>query len=357
MSKPQKVLLVDDEQDLLDLYREILSQLPSRPEIITSASGARALALLESEEFNLLVCDLNMPKMDGLQVLSIVRKKYPNLRTVVLTCVKDEQFRSRVYSLGIDMFWHKPGTTEEIKQFVSCMESLIDRQDQTGFRGVQSKSLVDIIQLECLSQSSVLLKITNGPLTGRIWIVNGEIMDAATDDLSGETAFHRILSWRSGNFETLPAEPDHPRTIKNSYQGLLLETAQAQDEALTRTELSPGKVEAEGAPASPLTVLSHFQGVEFVLALKRDAEKSHEARGLENPEPVAKWSRAALERFQSLGEKLQAGPIQSLDGLGPHRHLALAKCQDLDFCVGWQHNLTAGQINESMKKLLALWGS
>src|SRR6266853_1019794 len=103
-----KVLLVDDDQDLLDLYKEILSQLPSRPEISTSTTGPRALAMMEAEPFTMLVTDLNMPKMDGLQVLSIVRKKFPELRTVVLTSIIDEQFRSRVYGLGVDLFWQKP---------------------------------------------------------------------------------------------------------------------------------------------------------------------------------------------------------------------------------------------------------
>src|SRR5258707_10900455 len=159
MSARHKILLVDDDQDLLDLYREILSQLPSRPEISTSSTGARAMAMLESEPYTLLVCDLNMPKMDGLQVLSIVRRKYPELRTVVLTSVLDEQFRSRVYSLGVDLFWQKPGTDTEIKMFLECIESLLGREAESGFRGVQSKSLVDIIQLECLSQSSAGLRI------------------------------------------------------------------------------------------------------------------------------------------------------------------------------------------------------
>src|SRR5579872_2798854 len=152
-----KVLLLDDDQELLDLYREILSQLPSQPEIFTSSSGARAIAMLDSEPFTLLVCDLNMPKMDGLQVLSIVRRKFPELRTVVLTSILDEQFRSRVYSLGVDLYWQKPGSGGEIKQFLECIESLLGRDAQKGgFRGVQSKSLVDIIQLECLSQNSLV---------------------------------------------------------------------------------------------------------------------------------------------------------------------------------------------------------
>ena len=67
MSQPaqHKVLLLDDDPDLLDLYREIFSSLPSKPAIHTATSGARAIALLESEPFSLLISDLNMPKMTG----------------------------------------------------------------------------------------------------------------------------------------------------------------------------------------------------------------------------------------------------------------------------------------------------
>lgn len=355
-----KILLVDDDKDLLDLYQEILSQLPSHPEIFTSTTGARALAMLEAESFTLLVCDLNMPKMDGLQVLSIVRRKFPTLRTVVLTSVVDEQFRSRVYGLGVDLFWHKPSSTEETKQFLDCIESLLGRENDGGFRGVQSKSLVDLIQLECLSQASTVLKIHNGPLTGRIWIQTGEVIDAATDELTAEAAFHRILSWKGGSFETLPAEPDRTRTIFNSYQGLLLESAQAQDEA------KGGHVPAESATTtrreespSPLAPLARVPGVEYVLVLKPGTEKNQnfEARGLENPLPVAEWSRRTLEQFRALGDQLQAGPLQLVKGLGPQNHVALAPHHDISFCVGWEHDMEAAEIDEAMKKTIALWVS
>src|SRR6266446_2983073 len=152
MRNQHKVLLLDDDAELLDLYGQLLAQLPSKPEIHTTSSGPRAMAMLEGDEFRLLICDLKMPKMDGLQVLSIVRRKYPQLRTVVLTSVVDEQFRSRVYALGVDLFWQKPSSDPEIKMFLECLESLLGRESEGGFRGVQSKSLVDIIQLECISQ-------------------------------------------------------------------------------------------------------------------------------------------------------------------------------------------------------------
>src|SRR5215467_1807199 len=110
MDSRQKILILDDDPVFLELYKEWLSQLPSKPEIHTSTSGARALALLEADPFRVLICDLKMPKMDGLQVLAIVRRRFPELRTIVMTGVQDEEFRSRAYALGIVMFWLKPET-------------------------------------------------------------------------------------------------------------------------------------------------------------------------------------------------------------------------------------------------------
>jgi len=227
MERPHRILLVDDEPDLLDMYQQILRQLPSQPEIHTASSGTRALAMLEAEPYRLLICDLKMPKVDGLQILSVVRRKYPELRTVVLTGVMDEQFRSRVYAVGVDLFWNKPTTEQEIKMFLECIESLLGRESQSGFRGVQRKSLMDIIQMECISQSSCVLRISNGSLAGKIWIQDGELMDAEAGDLCGEAAFQKVLSWKAGNFEMLPVEANRPRTILKSYNALLLESAQA----------------------------------------------------------------------------------------------------------------------------------
>ncbi|HSU54421.1 MAG TPA: DUF4388 domain-containing protein, partial [Candidatus Dormibacteraeota bacterium] len=295
---------------------------------------------------------LKMPKMDGLQVLSIVRRKFPQMRTVALTSMQDEQYRSRAYSLGVDLFWHKPGNQQEIKMFLECLESLLGRETDSGFRGVQSKSLVDIIQLECISQSSSVLRITNGPLTGKIWIQDGEVIDAEADEAQAESAFQRILSWRAGSFETLPAEPTRPRTIFKSYNGLLLETAQALDESRDASAQAEG-----GVAAAPLSQLSQVDGVEFVLAMK-PGEKDHQvARGLENPERMAEWSRARLEQFRALGERLHAGPLQQVEALGPQRHVALACQGDTEFCIGWKHTMTAGQIREMTRKVLALWAS
>ena len=352
METRHKILLLDDDPDLLEIYQEVLGQLPSKPEIRTATSGGRAIAMLAAEPFTLLVCDLRMPKMDGLQVLSIVRRKHPQLRTVVLTAVTDEQFRSRVYAQGVDLYCQKPATDQEIKMFIECVESLLGKEVTTGFRGVQSKSLVDIVQLECISQSSSVLRITNGPLNGRIWIDNGELIDAETDNARGEEAFAKILSWRAGGFESLPGEASRPRTIFKSYNALLLETAQVLDERAAQN--------ANGAAASPaneLAGLVQTQEAEFVVSTKASDPNFVDAHGLENPERLATWARQNLERYGSLGEQLQAGPLEQLIGLGSQRHVALATRDDAQICVGWKQEITLESIRERMRKLVALWAS
>ncbi len=353
MDARHRILLLDDDPDLLDMYREILAQLPSKPLIRTASSGARALAMLEADPYRLLICDLKMPKMDGLQVLSIVRRKFPELRTVALTSVLDEQFRSRAYALGVDLFWNKPGTEQEIQMFLECLESLLGPDAQPGFRGLQSKSLVDIVQLECMSMSSSVLRISNGVFTGRIWIQNGELIDAEAGGLKAEEAFLNILTWKAGHFETLPPDPARPRSIHKSYNALLLESVQALDESRGQT----ADPQSDPAASSSLARISQVEGIEFLLGLKNGQDQPHVARGLEDPERMAAWARQTLTAFRALGERLWAGPFEELDGLGPQRHVALASQGGMDFCLGWRHSMAAPQVREMTRKVLALWDS
>lgn len=350
--KRHKILLLDDDRDLLDLYKEILSQLPSRPEVCTSLTGARAMAMLEAEPFAMLVCDLNMPKMDGLQVLSIVRRKYPQLRTVVLTAVPDEQFRSRVYALGVDLYWQKPSSQTEIKMFVDCLESLLGRDEQQLFRGVQNKNLVDIIQLECISQNSTVLKITNGPFEGKIWIETGELVDAAAEELQGEAAFQKILSWKTGAFEYLSAEPGRQRTIFKSYNALLLETVQAFDEAQDSASREPN------APAnvSALETVTQMDGVEFAVKLESSGDNC-ESRGIDNSAAISAWAVQTLESFRVLGDQLRVGSLEQIQGVGPQRNVGLGGEGNARFCVGWMSKLSPEEIHAAMKKVLALCAS
>jgi CheY-like chemotaxis protein len=356
MDAPHKILILDDDPAILDLYKEWLSQLPSKPDIETANNGARAMALLEAEPYRLLICDLKMPKMDGLQVLSIVRRRFPELRTVVMTGVEDEEFRSRAYALGVDLFWLKPDTHQNMQMFLECIESLLGRDAQSGFRGIQNKSLMDILQMECLSQSSTVFRITRGSLVGKIWILNGDLIDAETEGARGEVAFRRILEWKSGTFETLPAEPDRERTIVKSINALLLEAAQAFDETGGSGNGESTEEVDHRKTVWRLATLTR-EGCEWVVTAPNDAEAVPEGWGTQSEKEFSAWMRYANEAAQRLSEKVEAGPWSHIRAQNHDRKFVLMPTKNKTCLVAWPASADSSTMLDKSKKLITSWDS
>jgi hypothetical protein len=260
--------------------------------------------------------------------------------------------------MGVDQYWIKPESDQEMGLFIESIEMLLSREAEGGFRGVQSKSLVDIIQLECLSQNSVMLKIANGLTEGRIWIQRGEVVDAEAGELKAEPAFQRMLSWKTGSFEALPGDPGRERTIFTSYQGLLLNTAQALDEAASAAAESSVAVEeaVQRGEAEPrLADFGNLEGVEFVLGTSAEKRETPSFWGLENPKPVAAWVADQMDRFQVLGEKMQFGQLQQVVGTSLHNRVVIAPCGQASVCVGFEPTLGGDQVRETMKSILSRW--
>ncbi len=355
MEARHKILILDDDPAFLELYKDWLAQLPSKPEIHTATAGARAMALLEAEPYRVLICDLKMPKMDGLQVLSIVRRRFPEVRTVVMTGVEDEEFRSRAYALGVDLFWLKPDTQQNMQMFLECLESLMGRDSDSGFRGIQSKSLMDILQMECLSQSSTVFRITRGSLMGKIWILNGDLIDAETEGARGEAAFRRILEWKSGSFETLPSEPERERTITKSINALLLETAQAMDE----TANPEGDAAEEAGHRKNVLRIAALarEGSEWIVSVPDDKNQKPEGWGTQSATEFANWVRLSSAATKRLSDKLQAGPVSHLEAQNADRSLVMLPEKNKTYLVAWAPNPKATSFIEQTKKLIRSWDS
>ena len=356
MEPRHKILILDDETAWLEVNRETLSQLPSKPEVRTVNSGARAVALMDAEPFRLLVCDLKMPKMDGLQVLAIVRRRFPELRTVVLTALEDEEFRSRAYALGVDLFWLKTDIQQNPQMFQDCIESLLGRDMETGFRGIQSKSLMDIIQMECLSRASTVLRITRGPLVARLWIQDGELIDAEAEGARGEAAFQRILAWKSGTFENMPAEPARERTIFKPVNALLLESAQSMDEAANPTDPQSAEEAVHRKTIWKLAVVAR-EGAEFVVVTSANRQNEVDSWGTQAGAQLAAWTRRVTEVAKRLSDRLEAGPLLYALGYSVERQVLLLPRDEKSYLVAWPPDAPVDELFEKAKKLVASWDS
>jgi len=120
------ILVVDDEQDVVALFKRRF-----RHEIKKGSyslhfvlSGLDALELLEQEiepELMLILSDINMPGMSGLDLLSEVKKKSPELPIVMITAYGDEENRNRARELGAAKFLTKPINFDELKNTISSL--------------------------------------------------------------------------------------------------------------------------------------------------------------------------------------------------------------------------------------------
>ena len=86
-----RVLVVDDEQDFLD---SIVKRLELRGiEVDGVGTGAAALELLASKQVDVVVLDIKMPGMDGIEVLRQIRVSHPGVEVIVLTGHASQEFR------------------------------------------------------------------------------------------------------------------------------------------------------------------------------------------------------------------------------------------------------------------------
>jgi two-component system, chemotaxis family, protein-glutamate methylesterase/glutaminase len=101
----------------------------------------------------------------------------------------------------------------------------------SGFAGtLKNIQLNDLIQMCCLSASSLCMRVTKDNRQGTIFIVDGEIVHAACEDMVGEEAFYRILGWQTGSFESIEVSTTPQRTIQKNYHFLIMEAARRVDE-------------------------------------------------------------------------------------------------------------------------------
>jgi len=102
----ERVLVVDDEEDFLE---SIVKRLELRGiEVDGVASGAAALELLTRKQVDVVVLDIKMPGMDGIEALRQIRKMYPDVEVIVLTGHASQEFQRLGRELGAFDYLIKP---------------------------------------------------------------------------------------------------------------------------------------------------------------------------------------------------------------------------------------------------------
>lgn len=109
------VLIVEDEEDLREVYRLFLEELNC--DIFEAQDGVQALSMLESQTFQLMITDLNMPNLNGLDLINRVRQieKHNEMKIFVLSANIDSNENLNAKTNG---FLHKPVEKSELIQLI-----------------------------------------------------------------------------------------------------------------------------------------------------------------------------------------------------------------------------------------------
>jgi len=229
----RRVLFVDDEVAFLETVRELMSVLSEgRWEILTASSASQAFGILQAQPVDLAIIDMQMGVMDGIQMLSLLNRGYPNVQKVVLTGFVTEKHRTACLSNGAELYLEKPTNPAGWQSLYGVLNELVKLHSEDGFRGVLRRvGLQDVIQMECLARSSSILEISNAGATGRIFIETGQIVHAEVGAVIGEDAFNQLMALSGGQFALKPFTEPTARSVNGQWEFLLMEAARKTDEA------------------------------------------------------------------------------------------------------------------------------
>lgn len=284
-----QVLFVDDSLAFLEMFTELCSALSQQTwDIHTATAADRALAILQQQPMDLVVLDIGMPMVDGIQLLGIIGRRHAGVKIAVMTGKATEANRAACLSGGAELFIEKPVSPEGITIVFNILNDLIAWSHREGFTGtLRQVQLQELIQMECIGRHSSILEVRNQQLVGQIYIEAGAVIHAAVGSLTGEAAFNRLLALAGGEFQLNPFKAPSERTIRGEWESLLMEAARCFDEETVVLTKPPAP--APAAPAAPPkpdaspAVEPSALGDEFVVLATYDGEWKPSDEPKKNP--------------------------------------------------------------------------
>jgi CheY-like chemotaxis protein len=221
------VLIVDDEKEVLEVIKVGLAVFKNRFTVVTCQNGREAIGVLESQPIDMVVTDLKMPEVDGLELLAYMIANFPSLPAIVMSGFGTPENMQKLDELGIYLFMDKPLSVQKLSRFI--IEGLQEASRNGSISGISIAGFLQLIEAE---QKTCLLEVQGkGKRIGFLYFRRGELYDAVFNHQRGEQAALSIIAWEYAklSFRNIPH-----RTIKRRINipmmQLILESSRLKDE-------------------------------------------------------------------------------------------------------------------------------
>ena len=217
----KRVLIVDDEENMLWMLQKNLSKSLTGVQILAARSGEEALALLSKNTFHLVITDISMPGISGIELLIEINNRYPHTGVIVMTAYPSSAYEHEAMTCGCLRFIEKPF---DIKTMRSIVEEVLKQNEelQGTIDGIEP---IDIVKFNGLCKATSALKVTTADRNGTIFFKNGEVVHALCGEEKGEEAFFEIIGFHGGTLQNIKGLEPPMTSIKKNLESLLFEVA------------------------------------------------------------------------------------------------------------------------------------
>jgi len=253
----KNILIVDDEETLLLIIASRFNNYHDRFKVFTALNGKEAVKILETQNINLVVTDLKMPEMDGFELLIYMGNNFPSIPVIVNSAYCNPEIQLKLDAIGTIRVLDKAADFDLLLEVV--MQELEDHPSGS-ISGISTSGFLQLIEME---QKTCLLEVQSaGQTKGLLYIVKGDLYDAACGDLSGEDAAYKVIGWNKVqlSLKELPTNKIK-RLIKKNTIAVVMESLSRVDEremAMKSQPDAPDETAPKSAAKTETTVTSKF---------------------------------------------------------------------------------------------------
>jgi DNA-binding NtrC family response regulator len=163
-----KILVIEDEDQVRESYLDMFSFFGYDVESVPN--GREGLACINKEDFDIVITDLNMPEMDGIEVLKYIKKRKPYIEVIVITGYATLENAVKAMKVGAYDYFTKPIDIDHVRIILSkCIQQLRAKRENAELKSLNEK-LKDLNEMK-----DKFITLTNHELRTPVTVLKGYI--------------------------------------------------------------------------------------------------------------------------------------------------------------------------------------
>ena len=179
-----KILIIEDEESIRRVLKKVLIEEDSKYQFIEASDGVQGIEKIKSNKFNLILCDIKMPKKDGIEVLQFIIKECPEVPTIMISGHGDLETAVESMRLGAFDYISKP---PDLNRLLNSVRSALKNND---FKKKSRSNLKKSKEFEIIGDSNEIQDVKN--LIQKVSLTNAKVLIQGPNGSGKELVAHQI---------------------------------------------------------------------------------------------------------------------------------------------------------------------